>query len=283
MSLLMHAPPVRIAVVVTAALMTLVINAYSQELDVAYVETPAEVIELMLEMVDVGRGDYVIDLGTGDGRIVIAAVKRGAVGLGVDLDPQLVREARENAAKAGLSDRVMFLEQDLFETDIAQATVVTMFLNHEVNLRLRSTLLEELSPGTRVVSHNFAMGEWQPDKYQQYLRNAEDNFYIHDVYFWQVPADARGDWIGKAGDEDVQMMIDQEFQRITVDLLADDRMLVIEEASLHGKRIDVIGHDQANKTQYTFSGSIEKNDINGILLKRSGDSGTVRNWQASRN
>ena len=167
-------------------------TAQTLELDVPYVETPPEIVKLMLDMAEITPDDYVIDLGTGDGRIVIAAVQRGATGLGIDLDPQRIKEAKINAMNAGVSDRVKFLEQDLFAADISRATVVTMFLNSEVNLRVRPMLFEQLKPGTRVVSHNFDMGDWQPDLYEQAMMNTNNNFYIHDVYLWVVPAVVEG-------------------------------------------------------------------------------------------
>ena len=161
-------------------------QVHALELDVAYVVTPPEIVELMMDISDIGPGDYVIDLGTGDGRILIAAAKRGATGIGIDLDPVRIKEAKENADKEGVADKVSFLEQDLFETDLSQATVITLFLNSEVNMRLRPALLK-LKPGTRIVSHNFDMGDWNPDRYQQILRNNNGNFMIHDVFYWEVP------------------------------------------------------------------------------------------------
>jgi predicted O-methyltransferase YrrM len=256
--------------------------ADTPELDVAYVETPADGIELMLEMARVGPGDYVVDLGTGDGRIVIAAVKRGAIGLGIDLDPQRVREADVNATLAGVSSRVLFLEQDLFDTDFSQATVVTLFLNYAVNLRLRPKLLEQLKPGTRVVSHNFDMDEWQPDKHQQFLRNANGNFYIHDIYLWVIPADVAGTWQGSAGEDQFQMHVSQTFQRLTVESFINGRALITEEASLIGDRISFIGQDPTKQSWYLFSGTIDDNGIGGIAQFRTTDVATTKRWSVSR-
>jgi cyclopropane fatty-acyl-phospholipid synthase-like methyltransferase len=157
------------------------------ELDVPYVETPPELVEVMMDIAEIGPDDYVIDLGTGDGRILIAAANRGATGIGVDLDPVKVGEARQNAKDAGINDKVEFIEQDLFETDLSNATVITLFLNEEVNMRLRPALLK-LKPGTKIVSHMFTMGDWQPLRYQQVIRNNDGNFLIHEVFYWEVPA-----------------------------------------------------------------------------------------------
>jgi SAM-dependent methyltransferase len=161
---------------------------FAVELDVPYVESPDEIVKVMMDISEIGAEDYVIDLGTGDGRIVIAAAKRGASGVGIDLDPDLIVKARENAEKEGVTDKINFVVQNLFETDLSQATVITLFLNEEVNLKLRPTLLK-LKPGTRIVSHNFDMGDWKPDRYQQVLRNDNGNFFIHEVYYWVVPGE----------------------------------------------------------------------------------------------
>jgi SAM-dependent methyltransferase len=130
--------------------------------DVPYEPTPPKVVEEMLQLANVGAGDVVYDLGCGDGRIVIEAAKRGARGVGVDIDPRRIREARANARAAGVEDRVEFREGDLFETDVSPATVVTLFLWPHVNLRLRPQLLAQLRPGTRVVSYYHDMGDWKP-------------------------------------------------------------------------------------------------------------------------
>jgi precorrin-6B methylase 2 len=168
---------------------SLFMTAYTNavDLDVPYVETPHELVEVMMEIAEIGPDDHVIDLGTGDGRIAIAAVKRGATGMGIDLDPVRIQEANQNAMDAGVNDRLEFIEQDLFEADLSKATVITLFLNEEVNLKLRPTLLK-LKPGTRIVSHMFSMGDWQPLRYQQALMNNNGNFFIHEVFYWEVPA-----------------------------------------------------------------------------------------------
>ncbi len=133
--------------------------------DVPYVPTPSDVVEAMLKLGGVKSGDFVVDLGCGDGRIVVmAAQKFGARGRGVDLNPVRIKEARENARMAGVTDRAKFVEGDLFKAEIKDATVVTLYLLPEVNLRLRPKLLKELKVGTRIVSHSFDMGEWRPEK-----------------------------------------------------------------------------------------------------------------------
>jgi ribosomal protein L11 methylase PrmA len=156
-------------------------SAGSRELDVPYVPTPQSVVDKMLEMAEVKSGDVLIDLGSGDGRIPItAAQKHDVKALGVDLNPVRVKEAKENAEKAGVSDKVEFREEDLFKTDLTQATVITMYLLTKVNMALRPTLMK-LKPGTRIVSHAFRMGDWEPDKTARVDGR--------DVYMWIVRED----------------------------------------------------------------------------------------------
>jgi len=148
--------------------------------DVPFVPTPEPVVEKMLEVARVGPDDVVYDLGSGDGRIVIAAAKKhGARGVGIDIDPERIREARDNAKRAGVSNRVEFRQQDLFTADFREATVVTMYLLSTVNLRLRPKLLIELKPGTRIVSHAFDMGDWKPVETHKVGSST--------IYYWVVP------------------------------------------------------------------------------------------------
>jgi SAM-dependent methyltransferase len=168
-----------------------------KEPEVPYMPTHEKVVAEMLKVAKVGKDDILYDLGSGDGRIVITAAKEfGARGVGVDIDPDLVREARENAVKAGVADKVKFLQQDLFETDIREATVVTLYLLPEINRRLRPKLLSDLKPGTRVVSHNHDMGDWKPDKTlrvrvpHEYVISKTLNMRMphqHKIYYWVVP------------------------------------------------------------------------------------------------
>jgi SAM-dependent methyltransferase len=154
-------------------------------LDVIFVATDLEVVRAMLEAATVGPGDVVYDLGCGDGRIVITAAQRyGARGVGVDLDPERVREARDNALRAGVADRVTFVQQDLFATDVSPATVVALYLSPELNVRLRPTLLRDLRPGSRVVSHQFDMGDWLPERSLEVAVAGG----ARRVFLWRVPA-----------------------------------------------------------------------------------------------
>jgi ribosomal protein L11 methylase PrmA len=154
------------------------------DLDVIFVATDLEVVHAMLDAAKVGPGDVVYDLGCGDGRIVVTAASRyGARGVGVDLDPERIREARDNAARAGVTDRVTFLEQDLFSTDVTAATVVALYLSPDINLRLRPKLLRELRPGSRIVSHQFDMGDWRPER----TLEVEVAGAARRVFLWHVP------------------------------------------------------------------------------------------------
>jgi len=149
--------------------------------DVMYVPTPQELVEDMLRLADVKRGDVLYDLGSGDGRIPVTAAKKyGIRAVGIDIDPQRVREAQANAKRMGVSRLVTFRQQDLFKADFREATVVTLYLLPDLNLKLRPQLLKQLRPGTRVVSHQFDMGDWKPDK------TLEANG--RTVYFWVIPA-----------------------------------------------------------------------------------------------
>jgi SAM-dependent methyltransferase len=153
-------------------------------LDVPFVPTDDHVVAQMLRVAKVTRDDLVYDLGSGDGRIVITAARRfGARGVGIDIDPDRVREAQENARAAGVADRVRFEEGDIFTADLRPATVVTMYLLPDVNMRLRPKLLGELRPGTRIVSHNYDLGDWAPRRTLTVRVGATD----HHVYFWVVP------------------------------------------------------------------------------------------------
>jgi SAM-dependent methyltransferase len=156
-------------------------NALPREPDVPYVVTPPVVVAKMLELARVTKDDVVYDLGSGDGRIVIMAAQRfGARGVGVEIDADLVREAHDNAQRAGVANRVHFLVQDLFETDLRAATVVTLYLMQSVNLELRPKLWRELRPGTRVVSHDFHMGDWPPEQVVRVGGSV--------IYAWTIPA-----------------------------------------------------------------------------------------------
>lgn len=251
--------------------LTFELNA--QSLDVPYVPTPDNVVEKMLDMVDVGPGDYVIDLGSGDGRIVIAAAKRGAYGHGVDLDPKRIREARENAVRAGVEDRVIFVEGNIFNTDFSRANVVTMYLLNSVNIQLRPHLLKNLKPGSRIVSHDFDMGNWKPEEYVQEGHS--------DIYFWLIPADVHGKWNWKAGGKSFSMSANQEFQEITLQLKSGNSSLAVENSKLLGDRISFTASNPSGGEKYVYSGRVEGNKIIGAVQIRTGNNSSIENWSAT--
>src|SRR5437773_11713082 len=157
-------------------------------LDVPYVPTTEEAVKAMLKLADVKKSDIVYDLGCGDGRIVIAAAKEfGAHGVGIDINPVRISEAKENARKAGVESLVRFEENDLFQADIHEASVVTIFLLTDINLKLRPKLLRELKPGTRLVSNTFDMGDWRPDREATVGEDDQEEFLSKRLYLWMVP------------------------------------------------------------------------------------------------
>jgi predicted O-methyltransferase YrrM len=160
------------------------IQTEQRQPDVPYVPTPNEVVAQMLALAKVKGDDVLYDLGSGDGRIVItAAQKFGTRGVGVDINPERIKDANENAQKAGVTDRVKFLQQDLLQTDISEATVITLYLLPDINLKLRPELFRQLKPGTRIVSHDFDMGEWKPERVVQVQGPVRQ----HTLYYWVVP------------------------------------------------------------------------------------------------
>lgn len=247
-------------------------GADAQKRDVPYVPTPDEVVEKMLDAADVGPGDYVIDLGSGDGRIVIAAAKRGAFAHGVDIDPQRIREANANAKEAGVEDKVVFVEGNIFETDFSQASVLTMYLLNSVNLKLRPKILEIMEPGTRVVSHSFNMNEWKAD--EQFSVNHSN------IYYWEIPAKADGKWSWQADGKRFTMNVEQEFQEVDLDLKSGNSSLTVEESMLTGDRISFRAEDSSNGDKYNFSGRIEDDRIAGLVQIHNGDKTTVEKWTA---
>jgi SAM-dependent methyltransferase len=184
------------------------------DLDVPYVTTPETVVDAMLGLAQVKSSDTVLDLGSGDGRIVIkAATDRGARGMGVEIDPKLVRLSNENAEKAGVADRARFVEQDLFETDLTKASVITMYLLPDVNLKLRPALLK-LKPGTRVVSHDWDMGDWEPDA-KIVLDVPEKKLGLKKestLMLWNVPAQIEGKWSAPRG---FRANLSQKYQMVS--------------------------------------------------------------------
>ncbi len=235
--------------------------------EVPYVRTGQPVVDAMLELAGVRANDFLIDLGSGDGRIVIAAAKRfGARGFGVEIDPRLVKESNERALAEGVSDRALFYEQDIFKTELDAASVITMYLLPEYNLALRPRLLA-LKPGTRVVSHDWDMGDWRhdasvevavPDKPVGLKKSST-------VHLWIVPARVEGQWRSRLapGGSDAQLELQQKFQELSGTVTIGGRRLALERATLKGTQISFRVQD--GKRTLRFSGYVSAGRIAGQL------------------
>ncbi len=200
------------------------------EYDVPYVPTPPALVEKMLDLAQVTAADFLIDLGCGDGRIALAAARRGARALGVDIDPLRIQEAVAAARFAQMESRVAFRRQDLFRTPIYEANVIALYLLPAINLALRPRLLTELRPGSRVVSHAFTMGDWHPD--------GEDELDGRHIFLWIVPAVAGGNWaITETGGSSWTLSIEQRFQALTGTLAGTGGTAALEQARLRGARL----------------------------------------------
>jgi hypothetical protein len=241
------------------------------KLDVIYVPTPQEVVDRMLEMAQVKGTDFVIDLGCGDGRnVVTAAQKFGSRGFGVDIDPQRIKEANENAEKAGVKDKVEFRIANLFETKISDADVMMMYLLSSINLKLRPRILDEMKPGTRIVSHAFDMGDWKPDQ--------RDTVGYRNVYLWIVPAKVEGRWSVKTGDgQTIDLELKQQFQEVEGTATVNGRSTPLREAKLRGADISFVVDLGDGKTT-TFTGRVDGNTIKATEATGGG----AKDWQATK-
>ena len=255
------------------------------KLDVPYVPTEQNAVEEMLKVAKVTAGDYVIDLGCGDGRIVVTAAKKyKARGLGVDLDPKRIRESKQNATKAGVTDLVEFRQGNALKTDVSRANVVTLFLLERVNVWLRPRLFAQLAPGTRVVSNSFSMRDWKPDKEVKHP-DAYDNV----IYFWVMPASVGGTWTWQAapGGKGVagSLELEQEFQAVkgTVSL-AQAAAAPVAEASVTGKelRFTVTVGAGDGKVAVVYRGSVDGDQIKGTQEWRGGANAGTYPWIAKR-
>jgi hypothetical protein len=256
--------------------------------DVVLVPTPQVTAEHMLKMAAVGKNDFVIDLGSGDGRMVIlAAHAHGARGFGVDLDPALVATARENAQRAGVAARAEFFRRNMFETDLRQATVVTMYLLPELNLRLRPKLLAELRPGARVLSHDYDMGDWEWDAFAK-LNVPEKTVGEKGVsyaYLWIVPASVHGIWNMKlAGADAHELSLVQAFQKIDGVLKLGARPQQLSRLRLRGDEIGFVLESGSGEARvlYDFSGRVRDKTMRGDVRITRGGATVVQQWEATR-
>ncbi|HSQ02809.1 MAG TPA: class I SAM-dependent methyltransferase [Burkholderiales bacterium] len=270
-------------------LSAIAITAQAQEGqgDVVYVPTPQIVVNEMLEMAHVGPGDYIIDLGSGDGRIVITAAKKyGAQGYGVDLDKYLLKVANENAKKEGVADRAQFVERNLFETNLGTATVITSYLLPEMNIKLRPKILA-LKPGTRVVGHDYHMGEWLPDD-QKTIPVPEKqvgNPGVSYIYLWVVPAKIAGAWQSRiksaTGEAQYDFTFDQLFQEITGTLRVNQQTTKFN-TKVKGEEVSFVVLPKMGErvVRHEFSGRIKGDVIDGTVKIGEGASQRVVPWNA---
>jgi methyltransferase family protein len=229
--------------------------------DVIWVPTPQALVDKMLDMAKVTPKDYVIDLGSGDGRTVITAAKRGAKALGIEYNPDMVELAKRNAAKAGVSDKANFVKADLFESDFSPATVITMFLLPDINLKLRPKILD-MKPGTRVVSNSFTMGDWSPD---ETTTATEECVSYCTAYLWIVPAKVEGTWQLPQG----ELALKQSYQMISGTLKSGDHTTQISNGKLKGDEIIF------NAAGTLYTGHVSGNTMEGSVS-------TGGSWKATR-
>ena len=230
--------------------------------DVVWVPTPQALVDKMLDMAKVTPKDYVIDLGSGDGRTVITAAKRGSRALGIEYNPDMVELSKRNAAKEGVSDKAQFIKADLFESDFSKAQVITMFLLPSINLKLRPKILD-LKPGTRIVSNSFDMGEWTPDQTEKV--DGCTNWCT--AYLWIVPAKVEGTWKLPQG----ELMLKQNFQMISGTLKSGNNNAQITNGKVNGDQIS-----------FTAGGAQYAGYVNGNAIEGTVKGGSNGKWTATR-
>jgi precorrin-6B methylase 2 len=234
--------------------------------DVVWVPTPQELVNKMMEVAKVTPDDYLIDLGSGDGRTVITAAKIGAKAKGIEYNPDMVALSKVNAKKEGVTDRAEFIQADLYETDLSKATVITMFLLPEINLKLRPRLLD-LKPGTRIVSNTFTMGEWEAD---QEVTTEENWNSWNTAYLWIIPAKIAGKW--RLGNSDIDLT--QEYQFIRGTLNTGGKSLTVTDGRLNGNLITFTINNEK------YSGTVAEKIMKGTVTNTS--TGSTSDWIATR-
>jgi hypothetical protein len=233
--------------------------------DVIWLPTSQSLVEMMLDVAKVTAQDYVIDLGSGDGRLVITAAKRGAQALGIEYDAGLVEVSKRNATREGVSDRAQFVKADLFESDFSKATVITMFLMPDINLKLRPRILD-LKPGTRIVSNTFTMGEWEADQTVKVPEGKDCSIYCTGL-LWIVPAKVEGTWKLAQG----ELAINQSFQMISGTLKSGSNSTPIKDGRLTGNQVSF----NVGEAQYT--GSVSGKTMQGTVIS----GGKTEKWSAT--
>ena len=260
----------------------------SSTFDIGYESTPMPVVRAMLKLASVGPKDFLIDLGSGDGRIVITAAKEfGARGFGVDLNHELVELSRQYAEKMGVAHRASFSVKDLFMTDLNKADVVTLFLHPEVNLKLRPKLWSDLRPGTRVVSHDYHMGDWRPDKIMV-IDIARPDSAESILYLWIMPARISGKWQWRlpmlGGEQSFSVEFNQYFQDIGGVASNEKGKWRLFDATLRGNRIafSLVSEAQYRMIRQDYEGRVKGNVIEGTVSLSGGVEETTLAWRASR-
>jgi hypothetical protein len=275
-----------LGVAASAAFFALPALAQEGRGDVVYVPTPQVVVDEMLRMAKLGPNDYLVDLGSGDGRMVITAAQKGAHGVGVDLDTYLLRLARENARKAGVADRASFVEENLFETDLSKATVVSSYLLPQMNLKLRPKLLK-LKPGTRVVAHDYHMGAWYPDD-QRDIPVPEKKVGtpgISYIYLWYVPAQVAGKWHSdvSVGGKTVpyDLAFEQAFQVLEGNMRSGKDSTLVR-GRLLGDQITFIAQPKGSpgNQRHEFKGRVNGDTIEGTVRIGEGNAVREAKWTA---
>jgi hypothetical protein len=264
--------------------------AQAQEPRVPYVPTPQDVVDKMLQIARVNASDYLIDLGSGDGRIVVTAAKKhGARGFGVDINPTRVSEALENAQKAGVTDKVAFYQRDLFQTDFKDATVISMYLLPKVNQELRPKLLE-LKPGTRIVSHDFDMGDWKPDTHLRFFSKEKYSGAGGDseIYFWVVPARVAGAWRWalplRGKPQGYAITLSQTYQVVSGGVSAGGRTAALQNVKLSGNELSfTFTLDLGNgPVKHEFKGRADGDRLSGSASLSGSRTQGRYDWEAER-
>ena len=241
-----------------------------------YIPSPRSTVDEMLRLAAVSASDVVYDLGAGDGRVVIEAARKfGARGVGIELDPKLVALARRNAEHAGVADRVRFVQQDLFQTDLGPASVIALYLSPNLNLRLRPALLK-LRPGTRIVSHASDFGDWKADRASAIRK---------DVRVWLVPAVVSGRWSGTAGARALQLDLTQRYQQVSADAVLGGASTQVWEARLEADRIRFVivdALDTEDEASLYFEGTVKANVIEGSVGRGVGSARRADAWRVQR-
>jgi hypothetical protein len=275
------------ATVLSFAALTTTTLAQEGRGDVVYVPTPQVVVEEMLRMAKIGPKDFLIDLGSGDGRIVITAAKKfGSQGFGVDLDRYLLNIARETAKKEGVSERASFVEQNLFETDLGKATVISSYLLPEMNLKLRPKILA-LKPGTRVVAHDYHMGDWYPDLQKDIPvpEKVVGTPGVSYVYLWYVPARAAGKWQAQvnpgAKDAPYEIVFDQLFQILEGTLRAGSESAQLR-GRLNGEQVTFSTQPKGSPggQRHEFTGRVDGDKMEGTVRIGEGQGAREAKWSA---